>query len=69
MIDVKTEAGIATITMTHGKANALDIEFCDTLAAGFAALRNADVKAVVLTAPGHIFCAGLEHDAQRGRCD
>ena len=60
MIDVGTVDGIATITMNHGRANALDIEFCDTLTAGFAALRSADVKAVVLTAPGHIFCAGVD---------
>lgn len=60
MIDVKHEAGIATITMTHGKANALDIEFCDTLAAGFAALRQSGAKAVVLTATGTIFSAGVD---------
>ena len=33
MMDVKTDGGVAVLTMTHGKANALDIEFCDALAA------------------------------------
>lgn len=60
MIDVKTEDGIATITMTHGKANALDIEFCEALATHFIALREADVSAVVLTAHGKIFSAGVD---------
>ena len=35
MIEVKIDDGIAVLTMTHGKANALDIEFCDALAARF----------------------------------
>ena len=38
MIDVDDQAGIAVLTMKHGKANALDIEFCDALAARFAEL-------------------------------
>jgi hypothetical protein len=32
MIDVKTEDAIATVTMRHGKANALDITLCEALA-------------------------------------
>ena len=35
MIDIKTQAGIAVLTLTHGKANALDIELCEALAARF----------------------------------
>jgi enoyl-CoA hydratase len=60
MIDVTHDAGIATITMAHGKANALDIEFCESLTASFAALRQSDVKAVILTAQGNIFSAGVD---------
>ena len=60
MIDVKHEAGIATVTMTHGKANALDIAFCDTMAASLNALRQSDIKAIVLTAQGRIFSAGVD---------
>ena len=40
MIDVAINDGIAVVTMRHGKANALDIEFCDALAARFAELRD-----------------------------
>src|SRR5262245_43649970 len=60
MIDSKIVDGIAVLTMTHGKANALDIEFCDALAGRFNDLREADAKAVVLTGPGKIFSAGVD---------
>ncbi len=60
MIEVAVNDGIAVLTMRHGKANALDIEFCEALTARFATLRDGDAKAVVLTAPGHIFCAGVD---------
>jgi enoyl-CoA hydratase len=60
MIDVKTEDGIATVTMTHGKANALDIEFCQTLANAFDTLRGGDSRAIVLTGQGKMFSAGVD---------
>ena len=60
MFDVKTEAGVAVVTMAHGKANALDIEFCNALVSCFAVLRGAETKAVVLTGQGNIFCAGVD---------
>ena len=40
MIKSDTVDGIAVLTLTHGKANALDIEFCDTLATRFKELRT-----------------------------
>ena len=60
MIQSKTIDGIAILTLSHGKANALDIEFCDALATHFAELGNSDVKAVVLTGQGRIFSAGVD---------
>jgi enoyl-CoA hydratase len=60
MIDIESDAGIAVLTLQHGKANALDIEFCEALAARFDALARSDAKAVVLTARGRIFCAGVD---------
>ena len=60
MIDSKIVDGVAVLTMAHGKANALDIEFCDALAARFDDLRKADAKAVVLTGKGKIFSAGVD---------
>jgi enoyl-CoA hydratase len=60
MIDIKTNAGIAVMTLMHGKANALDIEFCEAIAAQFVALRKSDTKAVVITGQGKIFSAGVD---------
>ncbi len=60
MIDIKTEAGIAVMTLMHGKANVLDIEFCEALAARFMELRKSDARAVVLTGQGKIFSAGVD---------
>ena len=60
MIDIKTEAGIAVLTLAHGKANALDIEFWEAIAARFTELRQSEAKAVVLTGQGTIFSAGVD---------
>lgn len=60
MIDVAIDDGVAVVTMQHGKANALDIEFCEALAARFLALRLSGEKAVVLTGQGKIFSAGVD---------
>ncbi|MGB6311969.1 MAG: enoyl-CoA hydratase/isomerase family protein, partial [Pseudolabrys sp.] len=60
MIKSETAEGIAVLTLTHGKANALDIELCDGLAARFQELRLSDAKAVVLTGQGKIFSAGVD---------
>jgi len=60
MIDLKINDGIAVLTMSHGKANALDIEFCNGLAKQLSQLAGSDAKAVVLTGPGRIFSAGVD---------
>jgi enoyl-CoA hydratase len=60
MIEIKTDAGIAVMTLAHGKANALDIEFCEALAQRFTELVRSDAKAVVLTGQGRIFSAGVD---------
>ena len=60
MIDVAIKGGIAVVTMRHGKANTLDIELCEGLAARFNKLRGGDAKAIVLTGQGRIFSAGVD---------
>lgn len=60
MINVTMQGGIALVTMTHGKANALDIEFCDALAKQVKELVRPEVRAVVLTGQGGIFSAGVD---------
>lgn len=57
MLEVGEKDGIAILTMKHGKANALDIEFCAAIAAGFAEMK--DARAVVITGQGGIFSAGV----------
>jgi enoyl-CoA hydratase len=60
MIDLKTTGGIATVTVRHGKANALDIALCEGLADCFEALRASDAHAVVITGQGRMFSAGVD---------
>jgi enoyl-CoA hydratase len=60
MIDVAIGDGVAVVTMQHGKANALDVEFCEALAARFVALRLSGARAIVLTGQGSIFSAGVD---------
>lgn len=61
MIDSKITDGVAVVTMHHGKVNALDIEFCEALAAHFQELAvSSGTKAVVLTAQGKAFSAGVD---------
>jgi enoyl-CoA hydratase len=60
MIELTQSGDIAIVKLVHGKANALDIEFCDAIAAQFAALRDAPAKAVVLTGQGRMFSAGVD---------
>lgn len=60
MIDIKITDAIAVLTMQHGKANALDIELCEALAARFDELRTAPAKAIVLTGQDKMFSAGVD---------
>jgi enoyl-CoA hydratase len=60
MIEIKASEGIAVMTLRHGKVNALDFEFCEAITARFKELRMSDVKAVVLTAQGKVFSAGVD---------
>lgn len=59
MIEIEHKSGIAVVTMRHGKANALDIEFCTALAGRFKELCKSNAKAVVITGQGGIFSAGV----------
>jgi enoyl-CoA hydratase len=60
MIEIATIDDIAVMTLQHGKVNALDIEFCETIAACFDELRASNAKAVVLTGQGRVFSAGVD---------
>ena len=58
--DKKRDCRRNILTLAHGKANALDIEFRDALARHFSELRRSDVKAAVLTGQSKIFSAGVD---------
>jgi len=60
MIDITQQGEIALLHMTHGKANALDVEFCVALTTQLTALKDPPTRAVVLTGARHIFSAGVD---------
>jgi enoyl-CoA hydratase len=60
MIGVSRHDKIALLTLAHGKANTLDIEFCRALTGQFAELKRSSAQAVVITAQGPIFSAGVD---------
>ncbi|HET9986268.1 MAG TPA: enoyl-CoA hydratase/isomerase family protein [Longimicrobiales bacterium] len=58
MIESERDAGIHTIRLAHGKANALDVELLEALQRELE--RTAGADAVVITATGSIFSAGVD---------
>jgi enoyl-CoA hydratase len=60
MIAVTQQGPVSVLTLAHGKANALDLEFCRALMGQFVKLqKSSTVQAVVITAEGPIFSAGV----------
>src|SRR5438046_1457491 len=60
MMDVSEQDGVAILRMAHGKANAMDAEFCDALTARFAEHRQSSSQAIVMLGSGRIFSAGVD---------
>ncbi len=60
MFEITQNGEIAVVTMVHGKANTMDVEFCEGIVAHFEKLKKSDAKAVVLTGRGKIFSAGVD---------
>jgi enoyl-CoA hydratase len=60
MIEVTQRGAVAVLQLARGKANALDIELCEAIAARFDALRSAPAQAVVLTGTDRMFSAGVD---------
>ncbi len=59
MIDIESRDNVAVITFDHGKANALDLEFCQAVTAALPRLRN-EATGIVVTGRGPIFSAGVD---------
>lgn len=60
MIRFESLDGVAHVTMTHGKANAFDLELCDALTAAVGDAERSGARAVVITGQGPIFSAGVD---------
>src|SRR5438093_3318864 len=60
MITLDRQESVSLLRMKHGKANALDVEFCYELAEEFRDLAAGPVRAVVVTGEGTIFSAGVD---------
>ncbi|MEI7806522.1 MAG: enoyl-CoA hydratase/isomerase family protein [Hyphomicrobiales bacterium] len=60
MIEQSENGNVTILTLAHGKANTLDIEFCEALVARFEQLRTSPARAVVLTGRAKIFSAGVD---------
>ncbi|HET7022297.1 MAG TPA: enoyl-CoA hydratase/isomerase family protein [Xanthobacteraceae bacterium] len=58
MIELTEQGGVAVMRLGDGKANAMSLEFCETLTARFKELSSS--RAVVLTGTGRIFSAGVD---------
>jgi enoyl-CoA hydratase len=60
MISREERGDIVVLTMTHGKANALDLELADELQSHLKACDGASPSTIVLTGSGSIFSAGVD---------
>ena len=60
MIDLETRGDITVLRMTHGKANAMDLEFCEALRARVGECRRSTARALVVTGVGKMFSAGVD---------
>jgi enoyl-CoA hydratase len=60
MIDITHRNDVTILTMVHGKANAFDLEFSQALIAACDEFVRSEAKALVITARGAIFSAGVD---------
>jgi len=60
MIELTQQGDVAILTLAHGKANTLDVEFCEGIAAKFKEIEASPARATVMTGQGRIFSAGVD---------
>jgi enoyl-CoA hydratase len=60
MFELTQRGRVAVLRMTHGKANAMDLEFCRGLGAQIQAVHRSPAGALVLTGQGRMFSAGVD---------
>ena len=59
-IAIETRGDVAVMTVQHGKANTIDVEFAQVLIDTMATLAQSPARAIVLTGTGTIFSAGVD---------
>jgi enoyl-CoA hydratase len=60
MFELTHRGRVAVLQMTHGKANAIDLEFCRGLTAQVHACTQSSAGALVITGQGRMFSAGVD---------
>lgn len=61
MIDISRRGSIAVLRLAHGKANAMDVEFCGAIAQRVAECDgDPSVAAILITGQAQIFSAGVD---------
>jgi enoyl-CoA hydratase/carnithine racemase len=60
VIVLTRHGSVTVLRMTHGKANALDLEFSEALTAQLDDCLQSDARALVLTGDGRMFSAGVD---------
>ncbi|MBX6427085.1 MAG: enoyl-CoA hydratase/isomerase family protein [Variibacter sp.] len=60
MIAIENVEAVRVLRLSHGRANALDLELVEALAREIKQAEADGAGAVVLTSAGHIFCAGVD---------
>ena len=60
MFELTHRGRVAVLQMTHGKANAMDLEFCRALSVQIEACRQSAAGALVITGQGRMFSAGVD---------
>jgi enoyl-CoA hydratase len=60
MIDLVRRGRLAVLEIRHGKANAIDVDFCDALRARLEDARDPAVAGLVIVGEGRMFSAGVD---------
>ena len=60
MFELTHRGRVAVLQMTHGKANAMDLEFCRALSTQIQACQQSPAGALVITGQARIFSAGVD---------
>jgi enoyl-CoA hydratase len=60
MFELTQRGRVAVLRMTHGKANAMDLEFCRALTAQVHACQHSPAGALVIVGQGKMFSAGVD---------